>query len=51
MGLNLKGEVKIRFGKVKSLQEMGQQKFMKLKDKKQRAKAIKAWLEEDYRQL
>jgi len=50
-GFKVGGVIKIRFGQNKTLTEMGKQSFMKLKDRKQRAKAIRAWLEEDYRQL
>lgn len=49
LGLKVGGKVKIHFGQTKTLQEMGAQSFMKMKDKKLRAKAIRAWLEEDYR--
>ncbi len=50
-GFKVDGVVKIRFGQHKTLAEMGKQGFMKQKDQKLRAKAIRAWLEEDYRQL
>lgn len=49
LGIKVNGKVKIRFGQTKTLQEMGKQSFMKLNDRKMRARAIRSWLEDDYR--
>lgn len=50
-GFDIEGKVRIRFGEAKTLSELGKQSFMQLKDRKQRAKAIRAWLEKDYQSL
>lgn len=51
LGWRVKGEVKIKFGQSHDLKQIKNLPAMKSSDKKSRAKAIRAWLENDYRNL
>lgn len=49
-GWRADGVVKVKLGQPKTLSELTKQSFMNSADQKTRAKAIRAWLEADYRQ-